>query len=400
MTKTKSIMEARNEAYDNAMAILNAAENDGRALTDEELSQVQDFRAQVDAFDATIDEARKMKKLSVTQTPDGSTVVIDVDAAERQAADFKALNDYIRFKKDSLETDSVLGEATSMKQSGNSAVIPSTIADKIIEKVKEISPIYNFATKYTQPGELKLTVLDTSTDDVTIDFVDDEMGVPDSHVPGFTTITLGGAVYRAISLISKKLIKNAAFDLVTWLVNYLSRKIAGFFEKVLIGSAAQNAKVKGILGSYDDTNMKITTASKSAVTFDEIIDLTDKIVDVYQQNAVFIMSRATRKAIRKLKDGDGRYLLLVDPTMPYGYSLLGKPVYLTENLGSLGTASANLIIYGDISGLAVKEPGAFEVEVLYERYSDAGAIGVNLWGEIDAKVEDKQKLAVMVAAAS
>ena len=80
--------------------------------------------------------------------------------------------------------------------------------------------------------------------------------------------------------------------------------------------------------------------------------------------------------------------------------MLGKPVYLTENLGNPGTASANLIIYGDISGLAVKERGSFEIEVLYERYSDAGAVGINLWGEIDSKVEDKQKIAVMVAKAS
>lgn len=393
MTNTKSILEVRNECYDNALEILNTAENEGRALTTEELAQVQDYRAQVEAYDATIEEARKVKMMKVVNTENG-TVAIDVEAAEKQAADIKAMNDYIRFKKDVLDT------ATQMKQSGNTAVIPTTIADKIIEKVKEISPIYNLATKYTEPGELKLTVLDTSSDDVTIDFVDDELDVPDSHVPGFTTITLGGAVYRALALISKKLIRNAAFDLVTWLVGYLSRKIAAFFERVLIGSADVNAKVKGILGSYDSTNMKIVTADKSKVTFDEIVDLTDKVVDTYQQNAVFIMSRETRKEIRKLKDGDGRYLLLVDPTMPYGYSLLGKPVYLTENLGNPGTASANLIIYGDISGLAVKEPGSFEIEVLYERYSDAGAVGINLWGEIDSKVEDKQKIAVMVAKAS
>ena len=393
MTKTKAIVEARNEMYDAAIEIVEAAEKEGRAMTAEELAQVQDYRSQVEAYDATIEEARKVKMMKIVNTENG-TVAIDVEAAEKQAADIKALNDYIRFKKD------VLDNATQMKQSGNSAVIPTTIADKIIEKVKEISPIYNLATKYTEPGELKLTVLDTSSDDVTIDFVDDELDVPDSHVPGFTTITLGGAVYRALALVSKKLIRNAAFDLVTWLVGYLSRKIAAFFEKVLIGSADVNAKVKGILGSYDSTNMKVVTADKSKVTFDEIVDLTDMVVDTYQQNAVFIMSRSTRKELRKLKDGDGRYLLLVDPTMPYGYSLLGKPVYLTENLGNLGTASANLIIYGDISGLAVKEPGTFEIDVLYERYSDSGAVGINLWGEIDSKVEDKQKIAVMVAHAT
>lgn len=389
MTNTKSILEVRNECYDNALEILNTAENEGRALTAEELSQVQDYRAQVDAYDATLEEARKMKERSFAGDQGGAA---DPTAAEKEAADVKALNDYIRFKKDVLDT------ATQMKQSGNTAIIPTTIADKIIEKVKEISPIYNLATKYTEIGDLKITVLDTSSDDLTIAFVSDELDTPDSHVPGFTTITLSGYVYRALALISKKLIRNAAFDLVTWLVNYLSRKIAQFFEVTLIGSAS--ADVKGILGSYDSTNMKIVTANKSAITFDELIQLKAKVPSAYQQNACFIMNNATYQAITLLKDANGRYLLQIDPTAPFGFSLLGRPVYLTEALGNLGTASANLVIYGDISGLSVKEPGTFEIDVLYERYSDSGAVGINLWGEIDSKVEDKQKIAVMVAHAT
>lgn len=397
MTNLKPIIEARNELFDKRNAIFEAAIEESRALTADELKEAQDLRDQIDAYDATVEESRKTKKLTVTQTQDG-TVVVDDDAAKKQAADIKALSDYIRFRKDTLETDSVLNTASQMKESGNSAVIPTTIADKIVEKVKEISPIYEKATKYSDPGDLKITVVDTSTDDVTIGFVADELDAPDSHVPAFSSITLSGYVYRAIALISKKLIRNAQFDIVTWLVNYLAKKIAIFFEATLIGSAS--ADVKGIIGSYDSTNMKVVTANKSTITFDELIKLKAKVPTAYQNDACFVMNSSTYEAITLLKDANGRYLLQIDPTAPFGFSLLGKPVYLTENLGNLGTASANLIIYGDFSGLAVKEPGAFEVEVLYERYSDIGAVGINLWGEIDSKVEDKQKIAVMAAHAS
>ena len=394
MTKTKSLVEARNEFYDRAMEIVKAAAEEGRPMTAEELATVNDCNAQIDAFDATIEAARSTK-MKATTAPDGSLIVVDTEAAAKQAEDIKNVISYLRERK-----EDALSNATQMKQSGNGAVIPVTIVDKIIDKVKEISPLYNFATKYTDPGDLKITVVDTSTDDVTIDFVDDELDAPDSHVPSFTTITLSGYVYRAIALVSKKLVNNAAFDLVTWLVTYFSKKIAAFYERHLIGSAAQNAKVKGILGSYDSANMKVTTASKSAITGDELIDLQELIPDAYQGNGVFIMNRATRKAIRKLKDLEGRYLLNFDPTMPFGVSLLGKPIYLTENLDDIGTANGNLIIYGDISGLAVKEPGSFEIQPLYERYADQGAIGINLYGEMDAKVEDKQKIAVLAAAAA
>lgn len=391
MTSTKAIIENRNEVYDNYVAIVNNALTEGRALTDEEKDQVAEYRAQLEAFDATIDEARKLKMKKFT-TADGATVTVDTEAAARQAQDIKDMADYIRFKKDVLNT------ATQMKTSGNGAVIPTTIADRIIDKVKEYSPLYRLAHKYYEIGELKIPVVDTSTDDVTIDFVSDEMDTPDSHVNGFTSITLGGYVYRSIAVISKKMVNNAAFDIVTWMITYFAKKIAYFFEKTLIGSAS--ADVKGIIGSYDTTNMKVVTASKSAVTFDELIDLQEKVVQEHQDGSVFIMTRTTRKALRKVKDSDGRYLLNWDPTMPYGFSILGKPVYLTENLGEIGTANANLIIYGNPAGLAVKEPKAFEIEVLYELYSAKGGVGIHLFGEVDSKVEDKQALAVMVAAAA
>ena len=392
MTKTKAIVEARNEMYDAAIEIVEAAENEGRAMTAEELAQVQDYRSQVEAYDASIAEARKVKALAIAKTADGSTAIIDVEAAAKQAADIKALSDYVRFKKDVLDT------ATQMKTTGNGAVIPSTIVDKIIEKVKEYSPLYRLAHKYYEIGELKIPVVDTSTDDVTIDFVSDEMDAPDSHVNGFTSITLGGYVYRSIAKISKKMINNAAFDLVAWMITYFAKKIAYFFEKTLIGSASANCK--GVLGSYDTANMQVVTASKSAITFDELIDLQEKVVQEHQPDSIFIMTRNTRKTLRKVKDADGRYLLNYDPTMPYGFSILGKPVYLTENLGELGTANANLIIYGNPAGLAVKEPKSYEIDVLHELYSEQGAVGIHLFGEIDSKVEDKQALAVMVAAAA
>lgn len=392
MTNLKSMIEARNEAFDAWQDILAKAINETRPMTDEEKDQAADYEAKVEGFDATIASARKKKKLEASMLSDGSVAIVDVEAAEKQAQDIKNLSDYIRFKKDVLDT------ATQMKTGGNGAVIPTTIADKIIEQVKDYSPLYRLAHKYYEIGELKIPVVDTSTDDVTIDFVSDEMDTPDSHVNGFTSITLSGYVYRAIALISKKMINNTAFDLVEWMITYFAKKIAYFFEKTLIGSAS--ASVKGILGSYDTTNMKVVTASKSAVTFDEIIDLQEKVPQEHQANSVFIMTRDTRKAFRKIKDADGRYLLNYDPTMPYGFSILGRPVYLTENLGSLGTASANLIIYGDPSGLAVKEPKAYELQVLYELYSAQGAVGIHLFGEMDSKVEDKQAFAVMVAAAS
>ena len=253
------------------------------------------------------------------------------------------------------------------------------------------------STHYVMAGNLSIPVEDTSTDAITVAYATEFEDVT-AHANKFASIQLSGYLYAALTKVSRSLLRNSNFDLVTWVINKMVTKIASFIEKeCLYGTTS---KTKGIVGSYDTTNMKVTTTSKSAVTADELIDLQELIPDAYQANAIWIMSKATRKAIRKLKDNDGQYLLNKDLTAKWGYTLLGRDVYVSENVADLGTASKAVVFYGDFSGLAVKESGAIELQVLDQTYASQSAIGIMAWSEIDAAVEDKQKLAVLVTASA
>ena len=106
------------------------------------------------------------------------------------------------------------------------------------------------------------------------------------------------------------------------------------------------------------------------------------------------MSPATRTALRKLKDDVGRYLLNDDITAPFGHTLLGKPVYVSDNMPDIG-AGVKAIYYGDMSGLATKFSEELAIQVLREVYAAQHAIGVVGWIEFDAKVQDQQKIAVL-----
>ena len=112
------------------------------------------------------------------------------------------------------------------------------------------------------------------------------------------------------------------------------------------------------------------------------------------------MNRNTRKAIRKLKDGQNNYLLNQIFGKAWDYELLGKPVFCSENVTALGTASKPVIVYGDISGLAIKEAESMDIQVLLEKFATQHAIGVCGYSELDAKVENTQKIAVAVSGTS
>ena len=138
----------------------------------------------------------------------------------------------------------------------------------------------------------------------------------------------------------------------------------------------------------------VTAKADSAITADELIDLQGTVKMHFSRNAVWIMSSKTRTALRKLKDQNGRYLLQDDATSAFGNMLLGKPVYVSDNMEDIG-ASKTVIYYGDMSGLAVKVTEEMEVQVLREKYATQHAVGVVVWMEFDAKIENEQKIAAL-----
>ena len=173
----------------------------------------------------------------------------------------------------------------------------------------------------------------------------------------------------------------------------LSEDIARFIEGELLNGTA--SKVTG-LSTLDN---KITAAAATAITADEVVRLKDTVKDVYQQNAIFIMSPATRTALRLLKGNDGHYLLQDDITAPFGSTLLGKPVYVSDNMADMA-GDKTVIYYGDMTGLAVKFSEDISTQILREKYADEHATGVVAWFEFDSKVQDSQKLAKLVMASA
>lgn len=384
----KELIEKKFEKIDQAQEIVNKAKLEKRALTPEELEEFNKLKEEVEMIKKTIGAEEEMDNM------DEKEVVKETkEEISEEERDIKAFAGYIRSQVTGMETRAT----TNLTKGDNGAVIPKTIINKIIEKVEEISPVYQLATKYNIAGTVNIPKEDESSDKITVAYATEFTDLT-SHSNKFSTIELTGYLYGALTKISKSLLKNSDFNLTNWVVDKMAKKIAQFIENELLNGTT--SKVQGVSNSYDSTNMKVTLASKSSITGDELIDLQEKIPDVYQGKAIWIMNKATRTAIRKLKDQEGDYLLNRDLSAKWGYTLLGKDVYCSDNVTALGDISKNVVYYGDFSGLAVKESEHQEIQILNELFAAQHAIGVVAWGEIDAKVEDTQKIAVAVTPAN
>ena len=381
----KALRETRAEKVEDLKLLYAKLEAENRAVTEEEEKQIGAIQDEIDQIDKTIEILEKMKE-RLAETNKGKEEVVDKAESEegeqRAQEEEKMFAEYLRgVVNGELRAD------TNMTLTDNGAVIPETIANRIIEKVYDICPILEKATKYNVKGNLTIPYYPVDTNDIEMAYAEEFKDL-ESDVGKFGNITLKGFLAGALTKVSRSLINNSQFNIVSFVVDHMAYTYARWAEKELLNGTED--KIEGLSG----VTQGVTAASATAVTADELIDLQDSVKDAFQQGAIWIMSNKTRTAIRKLKDGNGRYLLQDDITAPFGKVLLGKPVYVSDNMPEMA-ASAKAIYYGDMSGLAVKITEEFEIQVLREHFATQHAVGVVGWTEMDAKVENEQKISAL-----
>lgn len=381
----KNLMELKNDKIEKAEKILADAEVNKRELTEDEAEELAEIRDDVKRIKEALkigDELddSKDKKPKPEPAPAGGEPKPTQEQQER-----RAFENYIRGRI-------VHERAGELTKTDNGSVIPTTIAQQIIKKVYDISPILEKSQKYNVKGKLQIPYYDTTDGGITVAYAEEFKPLTSSNGK-FKNIELDGFLAGALSKISNSLINNSQFDIVSFVVNQMAEDIARFIEhELLIGTSD---KVTGLSTMQN----KVTAAAASAITSDEVVKLKDSIKDVYQSNAIWIMSSNTRTALRLLKGSDGHYLLQDDITSPFGSTLLGKPVYVSDNMPEI-KADTTAIYYGDMTGLATKFSENITTQVLREKYADEHATGVVAWFEFDSKVQNEQKLAKLVMASA
>ena len=136
MKKLKALLERRVELQNQMDALVTAADTEERAMTEEETTQFDAAEAEIRAIDATVAREERARNLESPAAPTGTV-------EERAAAEEQAFADYVLGRASELRA----GEQ-NMTMANNGAIIPTSIADRIIKAVKDRCPILAGATVY------------------------------------------------------------------------------------------------------------------------------------------------------------------------------------------------------------------------------------------------------------
>lgn len=371
MKNLKALKEQRAAKHARLTALIDIADQEQRAMSAEETTEFETLENEIRAIDATIAAAERAR--GINPIPAGNDPEED-----RVKAEERAFVDYIMGVTREMRAD-----GDNLALANNGAIIPTSIANRIIKEVKDRCPILQMATVYNVKGTLKIPVWGATADDKIAVGYSEDFEELTANTANFTSVDLGGFLAGALVLIGRRLQNNGAFDVASFIVAQMAEEIAAWIEGELLNGTGSDAAQ----GLTKTTN--VLTASGAAVTADELVALQAKVKQVYQAKAVWTMHPDTFVAIKQLKDANKHYLLQDDFSGEFPYRLLGKPVYLSDNMPKTD------VLYGDYSALSVNIRENISIEVLREKYATQHALGVVAWVEFDSKVTDNQKIAVL-----
>lgn len=371
---TKALEEQRADLQAEMENILNGAKEETRALSETEVTRFDEIEKEIKSIDATIAAEKRALDLASTETEKEAEMSETIKTPEQVETDeLRAFEEFVRNNETRAE----------MLEGDNGAIVPVTIANKIIKAVRDRVPYLQLADVIETNGKLSVPVYgEDASDYINADYVDEGKSLTD-NVGKFTTVDLTGYVVGALSVISNKLINNTDINITDFIVNEVARAMAEKLEKEF--TVGTSGKITGITTG----EVKVTTAAANAITYDELVTLKHSVKKAFRGAGKFIMNDTTYTAICKLKDANGQPYFKDDD-----YKILGCEVLVSDSMPELGSGN-KAIVFADLSGYTIKMTKNVEVSILRELYAPKNMVGVMAFGEFDAKITDSKKVAVL-----
>lgn len=276
--------------------------------------------------------------------------------------------------------------------------VPPAFRQKIVEQITFVAAMRQLAEVISTSTGANLpwpTVDDTSNEGA---ILAENTQVSEQDVT-FGQASLDAYMYTSkLVRVSLQLLNDNAFDLETWLAGALGRRIGRIQNRhFTVGTGSSQPD-----GLITTATVGVTAAAVAAVTYDELVDLTESLDPTYLNggNAGFMMSQAARKVLRKLKDSQNRPLW--EPSLQAGTPDIFMGYRLTlNNYMAAPAAGVKSIGFGDIrEAYVIRDVSDFALLRLAERYADYLQVGFLGFQRSDGTTQNASAFKTLQQAAS
>ena len=338
----------RARAWGEAKSLLDAAAAENRDLSATEQETYDRINADLDERTAIIEKLQK--------DMDREARAAEVRVPQVQTAD-RTDNDILRsLAKGEMRVHTF--EKRQMTTGNNGGVVPEGFYDVLQEQLRYTGPWTNENVGYTilttAGGEDIKVPTQTAFSAATATAEAAAFGVSN---PTTSFLTLRAHKFGTLITVSRELLEDSGIDLVSFIGRQAGNAIGNIVnEKLAVGTGTLEPQ-----GLFTAAGSGVRgTATDFAFSADDLIDLVHSVDSAYasRPNTGFQMRRAALSTLRKLKDGEGRFIY--DPTLGTQALLLGYPVFENPHAPAIGTA-AKSVVFGDMSSMHVRQVGGVEI---------------------------------------
>lgn len=186
--------------------------------------------------------------------------------------------------------------------------------------------------------------------------------------------------------VSFEMLQDNAFDLEQYILREAGERIGRAFNTYST-TGTGTAQPQGVVTG---AGVGKVAASTSAITYEELLDLYHSVDASYRNMPSFrlMFHDTTLAAIRKLKDGDGRYIFAAGAAGAPA-TVLDTPYVVNNDMAELSDgADSSVVLAGDFSRYMVRDVSQPVIIRATELFSGDGLVGFRVFSRHDGRVVD------------
>lgn len=386
MNTSIELHKQRTKVWEQAKAFLDSHRDEKGILSAEDTETYERMEKEIVDLGKEIDRQERLNALELEMNaPTSEPLTGKPDNAKVETKTGRATDEYKKNFWNAMRSKYPNTAVVNALQVGTDTeggfLVPDEFERTLIQALEEENVFRRIATViHSNSGDKKIPVVASKGSAAWVD----EEGTYGESDDTFGQISLSAYKLGTLIKVSEELLNDSAFDLETYISAEFGRRL-GSKEEEAFFTGDGSGKPTGILAASGGAEVGKTTASATAITADEVIDLYYSLRVPYRKKAVWLMNDTTVSALRKLKDNQGQYLW--EPSLVAGTpnKILGCEVITSPFMPTIASG-AKSIAFGDFSYFWVADRQGRTFKRLNELFSTTGQIGFLGNQRVDGKL--------------
>lgn len=378
----QDLIEKRKKLWEGAKAFVESKRDKDGLLTDEDIKTYNEMEAKIKALGDEINRMKDQELLENELKKATSVPLTQKPGMNEEIKTGRASDTYKKAMLNALRSN--FRQVSNILQEGNDSsggyLVPDEYDARLIQGLTDENILRKLGTVIKTSGQHKINIAGTKPAAAWVD-----EGEPLSFGDAtFNQINLDAHKLHVAVKVTEELLYDNAFGLENYLIDQFAKALANAEEDAFLNGNGEG-KPLGIFTTTGGGEVAVTTASSTAITYDEIVNLVYSLKRPYRKNAKFILNDQTIATLRKLKDGNGQYIW--QPALQAGEPdrLLGYEVLTSAYVPTIA-AGAPVIAFGDFSYYNIGDRGVRSFAELKELFAGNGMIGFVAKERVDGKL--------------